>query len=92
MVFDAANDPQLIHVVAAYDRLPDKLSRVFGAYLLSHRRRSADLAVPVHILNRARAAAHCDAAWTARKSLPSTRRYFQSPSRIALCPRWFIRQ
>jgi hypothetical protein len=43
-----------IPMVGAFDRFPDKVSKVFGAYLLSARRRALDLAIPVHLLRQLR--------------------------------------
>jgi hypothetical protein len=41
-----------IPMVGAFDRFPDKVSRVFGAYLLSARSRAFDLAIPAHLLRQ----------------------------------------
>jgi hypothetical protein len=46
----------VIPMVAAFDRFPDKVARVFGAYLLSRRNRSLDLAIPSHLLGQIRVA------------------------------------
>jgi hypothetical protein len=49
-----------VPMVGAFDRFPDKLSRVFGAYLLSDRKRSLDLAIPLHLAAQLRAALATD--------------------------------
>jgi hypothetical protein len=46
-----------IPMVAAFDRFPTKVSQVFGAYLLTPRRRTLDLALPLHLLDHLRALA-----------------------------------
>jgi hypothetical protein len=47
----------ILPMVGAFDRFPDKVCRVFGAYLLSHRwGRTLDLAIPVHLLGQLREA------------------------------------